>query len=69
MRQYAYFNELPVSTEFFHCGNICKKRSTQTADIDTDNYQGLWFYFTDRDLCEVGPYSRLDHSYFEGPLS
>ncbi len=62
--QYAYFNELPPKTIFTRNGNLCQKRSTRTADIDTETYSNLWFYFNQRDLCVVGNYSRLDVDYF-----
>ena len=64
-QMFAYFKELPIGSEFVCNGNKCKKRSTKTADVDTDNYQSLWFYFGMNDLCIVGDYCRLDTSYFK----
>lgn len=57
-RAYAYFDELPVGTEFSLNGNKCKKRSTRTANF-TWNGHTSWAYFRAKELCIVAPYSRL----------
>tara|TARA_R110000782_G_scaffold140036_1_gene232544 strand:+ start:351 stop:590 length:240 start_codon:yes stop_codon:yes gene_type:complete len=66
MRQYSYFNELPVQTLFSLNGNQYKKRSTRTAKIVwPENYSNSWFYFSDTTLVEVGLYSRLAANYYK----
>lgn len=61
-RQYAYFADLPLHTEFVLNGNRCKKVSTRTAALLE---YGRTFYFGKRDLCIVGAHSRLSADYFE----
>lgn len=70
-RQYAYFSELPLKTEFMLNGTCYKKRSTKTAAMVEPGPRtslavqyGDWFYFGQRDLCVVAPYSRLADDYF-----
>jgi len=59
--QYVYFKELPVGTLFSLNGTRFSKRSTRTAAlVEFDR----WFYFGQKDLCVVGPYSRLAADYF-----
>jgi hypothetical protein len=55
MRQYAYFDELPVKTHFIMNGNRWIKKSKTTAILAE---YGNWFYFGRRELCIVGLYSR-----------
>jgi hypothetical protein len=61
MSQFAYFSELPINAFFSYNGNLCKKRSTKTADLV--KYK-RWFYFGKTDLCIVGIHSRLHKDYF-----
>jgi hypothetical protein len=56
MKQYAYFNELPVGTVFFINGDSYKKQSSRTAYFD---YAKKWFYMQMKTLCVVGQYSRV----------
>jgi hypothetical protein len=63
MKQYAYFSELPIKTEFVYNGNICKKETTRTATLTE---YGRKFYFKKLDLVIVGKYNRLDQNYFKG---
>jgi hypothetical protein len=58
-RAYAYFEELPIGTLFGSNGNSWRKQSTRTA-----KYLGPWdagrvFYFSKKDLVEVGIHSKL----------
>ena len=64
MRQYARFDELPLKCEFSRNGNLWVKHSTRTARIV--GYGNLVFYFSRRELCTVGAYSRLAGDYFGG---
>ena len=59
MKQYIYFNELPVGANFSLNGNQWRKRSTRTAEIVGSDYAGTWFYFKQRELAIVGLHSRL----------
>ena len=64
-KQYAYFNELPVTTIFSRNGNRYIKKSTRTAKIVKPvEYSNLWFYFGNRDLCIVNYHSRSSTEYF-----
>ena len=63
MKQYAYFVELPIKTEFVLNGNLCVKRSTRTLFLPEFN---RWFYTGKRELCIVAPYCRLSSDYFGG---
>ena len=56
MRQYAYFDELPVKTHFVVNGNRWIKKSKTTAFLPEFN---RWFYFNRKDLCVVGLHSRI----------
>lgn len=56
MRQYAYFDELPLKTIFSYNGDNCVKQSTRTA-IFTE--YGRVFYFSGKDLCIVGLHDRV----------
>lgn len=64
-KQYAYFSDLPVGTEFIVHGNACKKISTRTASIDSPIAAGT-FYYRNSDLCIVGRHTRLSADYFGG---
>lgn len=64
-KQYAYFSELPVGTEFTAHGNACKKISTRTASISSPIAAGT-FYYCNSDLCTVGRHTRLSADYFGG---
>ncbi len=60
VKQYACFNELPVTTIFSRNGYQYIKQSTRTAKIVKPvEYSNTWFYFGNRDLCIVNNYSRL----------
>ncbi len=68
LRQYAYFDDLPLKTEFVHNGNLCRKRSSATADLGIDQWQDNWFYYGGRTLVEVGLHDRLAPNYFSEVL-
>lgn len=56
MRQYAYFSDLPVTTEFILNGDRCVKQSSRTLRlVDYD----AGFYPTAHMLCVVGRHSVL----------
>lgn len=56
MKQYAYFNELPLGTEFHLNGNRYIKKSSKTGFLT--EYSRI-FYFKQKELVIVGLHSRL----------
>ena len=56
-KQYVYFEELPLKTEFHLNGNTYRKRSSRTADLPEYN---RWFYFGRRELVIVGTHDRIE---------
>ena len=62
-KQYIYFAELPLKTEFILNGNRCVKRSSRTLFLVEFN---RWFYTGKNELCIVSPYCRLALNYFGG---
>jgi hypothetical protein len=55
------FKEVPVGKLFRCNGNLCYKKSTRTAYLVFNNpknpfgdlTEGSWFYFGQRDICQV----------------
>jgi hypothetical protein len=55
------FNQVPVGSAFRCNGNLCVKKSTRTAYLVFNNpknpfgdlTEGSWFYFGQRDICQV----------------
>lgn len=60
MKQYSYFNELPLKALFVLHGNEYRKESSRTAHLLEYDRR---FYIGKRDLCIVGKYSRLSEDY------
>ena len=51
-KQYIYFKDIPLNSEFSYNGNRWKKQSTRTARITKPvEFNGTWFYFGKTDLC------------------
>ena len=59
-KQYAYFDDLPLTTNFSLHGNQWRKRSSRTAEIITpEQYRGFWAYFRNNEVCLVGRHTGL----------
>lgn len=62
-RQYAYFEELPLKTEFNLNGERWVKRSARMAIIQDCGHET--YHFKPKELYVVGIYSRLSADYFD----